>query len=914
MAVHEAEYSIMSAIDFVVRGDAGVSQRGSLGGSDGTSVVVGAGQDVSLNLTRGDILSYVRQGQALQVTLVDGTVLTVDGFFAADGSAVADLFISANGTLAQAELIAGEGNLLFAQYVDADSFGKWSPNDDLYFVRGSDVQLAGVVPADEAEVGQLGGALLGGLAGLPALGAGAAALGGSLLLAGTGGGDDGDEGVAGDNGDGEEPVDPEEPTDPVDPVDPIVPVVPVDPAIEPPVVDITTGVETAGHTFNNEDHSDGVEITGTGTPNTTGTVTVGDVTRDIETDDNGEWSVVFTPDEVPGGERTEDVTVTLTNDGGSTTTTDTVVLDTITSVTIETETVETNGEINFVEESDGFTLTGTAEAGSTVTVTFGGNTYDATVTGSTWSLSVDAGVIAQGEYDLNIDVNATDAVGNTASTSGTVRIDTVTSVTVDTTSVGGADGVVNAAEHPNGIELNGLAEAGASVVVTLGTVSHTVTATSAGTWSTVFNSAEVPTGELNVPVTAVSTDLAGNTATAAGSVTIDTEIDVTVTENAGGADSVVNAVERGDTITLSGETDPNASVAVTFNGVIQTVSADGDGNWSADYNGSTIPQNAEGVANVSVTATDAAGNTASASTTVDYDTFVNRLGFTGGAIEGDDVINKAEAADGVTLTGVVEEGSTVNVTFGGVQRAATVSSDGSWTVAFSEADIAQAADGQADGFEADIIVQATDAAGNTAEISDTVQVDLVAPDAVDFRGEFTEDEGVTAVALNEAAPDATFAQFVAGADTAQVISLATDTGPTFFDFAAGEAIPDGSHLIVTNNDDAGNSTSTLVVLQDTADMDLSAGALSGFNIAEINLETTTGVNLEITTEQLQALSADSDELVIHGDSDDSVVMSDLAGVAATETRDIDGQTYDVYDLGDDTSLVIDQAIMLNPVV
>ena len=159
----------MSAIDFVVRGDAGVSQRGSLGGSDGTSMVVGAGQDVSLNLTRGDILSYVRQGQALQVTLVDGTVLTVDGFFTPEGSPVADLFISANGTLAKADLIAGEGNLLFAQYVDADSFGKWSPDDDLYFVRGSDVQLAGVVPADEAAVGQLGGALLGGIGGLPLL-------------------------------------------------------------------------------------------------------------------------------------------------------------------------------------------------------------------------------------------------------------------------------------------------------------------------------------------------------------------------------------------------------------------------------------------------------------------------------------------------------------------------------------------------------------------------------------------------------------------------------------------------------------------------------------------------------------------------------------------------------------------------
>lgn len=902
----------MSAIDFVVRGDAGVTQRGSLSGSDGTSMVVSAGQDVSLNLTRGDILSYVRQGQALQVTLVDGTVLTIDGFFAADGTAAADLFISANGTLAQAELVAGEGNLLFAQYVDADSFGKWSPNDDLYFVRGSDVQLAGVVPADEADVGQLGGALLGGIAGLPALGAGAAALGGSLLLAGSGG-SDGDDDVAGDNGGGEEPVEPEEPDTPVEPEEPDTPVVVVDP-VDPPVVGFTSGTETSGHTFNDADHSDGVEIGGNGTPNTSGTVTIGDVTRDITTDENGDWTVTFDPDEVPGGERTEEVTVTLTNEGGSTSTTDTVVLDTIASVTIETETVEGNGEINFVEESDGFTLTGDVEAGSTVTVTFGGNTYDATVTGSSWSLSVDAGVIAQGEYDLAIDVNATDAFGNTASTSGTVRVDTVTSVTVDTTSVGGADGVVNAAEHPNGIELNGLAEAGATVVVTLGTVSHTVTATSAGTWSTVYSSGELPTGELTLPVTAVSTDLAGNQASASGNVTIDTEIDVTVTDNAGGADSVVNAVERGDTITLSGETDPNASVAVTFNGVAQTVTADGDGNWSADYAGSSIPQNAEGTADVSVVATDAAGNTATTATTIDYDTFVNRLGFTGGAIEGDDIINSAEASDGVTLTGVVEEGSSVVVTFGGVERTATVAANGNWTVTFSEADIIAAADGaDLDGFTADINVQATDAAGNTAEINDTVQVDLVAPEALDVIAVTTSEAGVTSAQVEGVDSNSAFDQFVNGADASTSIQLLGSLGDTHV-FESGDVVPDGSHLLVTQSDDAGNATSTLVVLQDTATLDLSSGALGGFNVAEINLETTNGVNLEITTEQLQALSADSNELVIHGDDNDSVTMADLAGVAASGTRDIDGQTYDVYDLGGDTSLVIDQEINLNPVV
>jgi large repetitive protein len=90
-----------------------------------------------MNLSRNNILSYVRNGQALQITLVDGQTITIEGFFSPEGVVENELFISANSELAQVDLVAGEGDLLYAQYVDLDSFGKWSPDDDLYFVRGS---------------------------------------------------------------------------------------------------------------------------------------------------------------------------------------------------------------------------------------------------------------------------------------------------------------------------------------------------------------------------------------------------------------------------------------------------------------------------------------------------------------------------------------------------------------------------------------------------------------------------------------------------------------------------------------------------------------------------------------------------------------------------------------------------------
>jgi len=133
----------MSAIEFVVRDDAGAVTRGSVAGAGGgNSIIVGSGQDVSLNLSRDNVLSYVRQGQALQVTLVDGQTITIEGFFSPEGVAENELFISANGQLAKVDLVAGEGDLLYAQYIDADAFGKWSPDDQLYFVQGSEVMVS----------------------------------------------------------------------------------------------------------------------------------------------------------------------------------------------------------------------------------------------------------------------------------------------------------------------------------------------------------------------------------------------------------------------------------------------------------------------------------------------------------------------------------------------------------------------------------------------------------------------------------------------------------------------------------------------------------------------------------------------------------------------------------------------------
>ncbi len=98
----------MAAIEFVVRDNAGMLQRGALGGEGiSSALMVGSGADVSLNLRPDQVVSYVREGGALKITLVDGQVIYIDNFFAPGGAPQADLYLSSNGELAEVTLVRG---------------------------------------------------------------------------------------------------------------------------------------------------------------------------------------------------------------------------------------------------------------------------------------------------------------------------------------------------------------------------------------------------------------------------------------------------------------------------------------------------------------------------------------------------------------------------------------------------------------------------------------------------------------------------------------------------------------------------------------------------------------------------------------------------------------------------------------
>ncbi len=326
-----------------------------------------------------------------------------------------------------------------------------------------------------------------------------------------------------------------------------------------------------------------------------------------------------------------------------------------------------------VEPSNGSELSGTAEPGSSVTLTDGnGNPIgQVTADGSgNWTFTPST-PLPNGTV---VNATATDPSGNASSPA---------SVTVD--AVAPATPVVNPS---NGSTLSGTAEPGATVTLTDGSGNPIgqVTADGSGNWSFTPGT-PLPNGTV---VNATATDASGNTS-AGSSVTVDSVAPAT---------PVVNPSNG---TTLSGTAEPGSSVTLTHGSgnPIGQVTADGSGNWS--FTPSTPL--ADGTV-VNVTATDPAGNTSGqGSTTVD------------GVAPATPTVN---LSNGSSLSGTAEPGSTVILTDGNGNPIAEVTADGSgnWTYTPSTP--------IANGTVVNVVAQ--DAAGNSSPGA-SVTVDSQAPAA-----------------------------------------------------------------------------------------------------------------------------------------------------------------------------------------
>ncbi len=730
--------------------------------TEGTQVTLSHSSIVELHVERADVSHFARSGNDLVVTLHSGEVITLKNFYVTDAQGVSQLVLQdSDGALWWIEDPTG-----------AATYESIASTDVLLAASGSDTGGAAIWPW-----------ALGGIV----------AAGGIAAAASTGGGGGGGDDDNNGNGNGNPNPDPGTPGEPSTP-------------------DTTPPNAPSNLTFS----SDGKTVTGTAEPGST--ITLKDANGNVigtgKTGSDGNFTVSLGTPLING----EHVTATATDAAGNTSQSATVTAPDLTAPdapTIGSVTDDvgpqtgalTNGSSTNDQRPQ---LSGTAEAGSTVTIYDGGIAIGTAVVSSngTWTFtpSVDLS-----ESTHQITVRATDAAGNTgpASPVFTLTVDltppatpTAIVLTDDTGAIRGTitSGTPTDASKPI---LAGTGEPGGTITIyDNGVVVGTTTVLPNGTWS-IRPDGPLPDGAHSITV--VETDAAGNQS--AASAPINFTVDTTPPLAPG------NLVVSNDGGSISGTAEPGSTVTIRDGNVILGTSvADSEGNFTLTLtppklNGETLTANA----------TDAAGNTGPATAAAAPDTTPPQTPVIVSVIDDVQATTGPVGQNGLTndraptLNGTGEPGSTITISNGSdILGTVNVPSSGLWSftppVPLSNGTYVFTA-------------TATDAAGNPSGQSNawTITVDGTAPDAPVITQVVDDAPGGTlgSLNLNDTTNDAT-PTLSGTAEANATVTIRADgvvIGTTVADglgawsFTPSTPLGEGPHTLTAVATDAAGNTS-----------------------------------------------------------------------------------------------------------
>ncbi len=727
--------------------------------TEGTQVTLSHSSIVELHVERADVSHFARSGNDLVVTLHSGEVITLKNFYVTDAQGVSQLVLQdSDGALWWIEDPAG-----------AATYESIASTDVLLAASGSDTGGAAIWPW-----------ALGGIV----------AAGGIAAAASSGGGGGGDDDNNGNPNPNPDPGTPGEPSTP----------------------DTTPPNAPSSLTFS----SDGKTVTGTAEPGST--ITLKDANGNVigtgKTGSDGNFTVSLGTPLING----EHVTATATDAAGNTSQSATVTAPDLTAPdapTIGSVTDDvgpqtgalTNGSSTNDQRPQ---LSGTAEAGSTVTIYDGGIAIGTAVVSSngTWTFtpSVDLS-----ESTHQITVRATDAAGNTgpASPVFTLTVDltppatpTAIVLTDDTGTIRGTitSGTATDASKPI---LAGTGEPGGTITIyDNGVVVGTTTVLPNGTWS-IRPDGPLPDGAHSITV--VETDAAGNQSSASAPITF--TVDTTPPLAPG------NLVVSNDGGSISGTAEPGSTVTIRDGNVILGTSvADSEGNFTLTLtppklNGETLTANA----------TDAAGNTGPATAAAAPDTTPPQTPVIVSVIDDVQATTGPVGQNGLTndraptLNGTGEPGSTITISNGSdILGTVNVPSSGLWSftppVPLSNGTYVFTA-------------TATDAAGNPSGQSNawTITVDGTAPDAPVITQVVDDAPGGTlgSLNLNDTTNDAT-PTLSGTAEANATVTIRADgvvIGTTVADglgawsFTPSTPLGEGPHTLTAVATDAAGNTS-----------------------------------------------------------------------------------------------------------
>ncbi|MEW3188953.1 Ig-like domain-containing protein [Escherichia coli] len=574
---------------------------------------------------------------------------------------------------------------------------------------------------------------------------------------------------------------------------------------------------------NSIEHAQALVITGSSSGLAAGaalTVVINTVTYAATVLADGTWSVGVPAADVgnwPAG--TVDITVSGTNTAGTTSTITHPVTVDLAAVAISINTVSGDDVINAAEKGAELTLSGSTsgvEAGQTVTVTFGGKTYIATVAGDgSWTTTLPtADLSALRDGDATVQASVSNINGNTASATHAYSVDaTAPTLAINTIAT---DDILNAAEAGNPLTISGTstAEAGQTVTVTLNGVAYIGTVQAGGSWSV-----SVPTADLSnltaspYTVSASVSDKAGNPATATHGLAVDLTVPV-LTINTVSGDDIINAAEHGQALVISGSSTGGEAgdvITITLNSKTYTTTLDASGNWSVGVPAADVTALGSGPQTITAAITDAAGNSDDASRTVTVNLTSPTIGIN--TIATDDVINATEKGADLQITGTSNQpaGTTITVTLNGQNYTATTDSSGNWSATVPAS--AASALGEAN---YTVTASVTDTAGNSNSVSHNVLVNSALP-GVTINAVATDD----IINAAEAGSVQTISGQVTGAAAGDVVTVNlngknyTTTLDASGNWSVGipaadvTALATGSQTITASlSDRAGNSDST----------------------------------------------------------------------------------------------------------
>ncbi|WP_324028156.1 Ig-like domain-containing protein [Maribacter sp. BPC-D8] len=467
--------------------------------------------------------------------------------------------------------------------------------------------------------------------------------------------------------------------------------------------------------------------------------------------------------------------------------------------------------------------------------------------------------------------------------------------------------------------ITGTAEADSTVTVVVDGAVYTTIADASGNW-TIDTETATPDSGIFTPNVNGTNEVAVTSTDAAGNSTVDiTTLELTIDTTNPAIPTVVSQITNDTTPVITGTAEANSTVTVEVGGAIFTIIADASGNWTLDTetvtpDSGTFAPNVNGVNEVAVTSTDAAGNSTVDITTLELT--IDTTAPTAPTVEITEDTNNDGLISDTELTGPINAvvtlpadavaGDTVTITDGNgnsqdVVLTATDISNGDITVIIANP-----------GENGTIVVTAniTDVAGNTSADSatDTAVLDTTAPLAptvvitedVNDDGLINEDELVGDIDARVTLPADAFAGDTVtvtdgNGNSQDVILTATDITNGFVD------------VVIANPGDTG----TIVVTVNLTDVAGNVGPDSATDTAVLDITDPLAPTIQITEDVNDDELINGDELV--GDLDAVVTLP--AGAVAGDTvtvTDGNSNSQDIILTATDVAAGTIDVVIINP--